>query len=40
VAFFDELDVVGARRELVALGGVLDAETLALAVRAGGGGGP
>jgi len=35
VAFFDELDVVGARRELVALGGVLDAETLAAAYRAG-----
>jgi leucyl/phenylalanyl-tRNA--protein transferase len=33
--FFDELDVAGAPRELVALGGVLDAETLRAAYRNG-----
>ena len=34
-AFFEALDVVGARRELVALGGSLDAPTLRAAYRAG-----
>jgi len=35
VGLFDDLDVVGARRDLVALGGVLDADTLTAAYRAG-----
>jgi leucyl/phenylalanyl-tRNA---protein transferase len=34
-AFFDRLDVAGAPRELVALGGPLDVETLLAAYRAG-----
>ena len=34
-AFFEALDVVGARRDLVALGGRLDAATLRAAYRAG-----
>ena len=34
-AFFEALDVVGARRDLVALGGRIDAPTLRAAYRAG-----
>ena len=34
-AFFDHLDVAGAPRDLVALGGRLDVETLVAAYRAG-----